>query len=353
MKILKKFVVFVAAVVLLAGCSKAGDVKSNSADKGDENDGKMKVYASVYPMYDFAQKIAGDKMDVELIVPSGVEPHGWEPDQDAIKKLEQADVFIYNGAGLESWTDKVIDSLDNKDLKVVEASKGVNYIESDHDHDHEHNHEAMENHEEHNHDGNNHHEGNHNHNEENHNHEDHEHEHEHGGLDPHVWIAPLNAKIEFENIKNALAEADPENADYYEANYEEYAKKLDDLHKKYSDELSNLKNNQIVVSHEAYGYLCKEYNLEQLGIQGVNAETEPDAKKMAEITNFVKENNVKTIFTEELIDPKVAEIIALETGAEVKVLSPLEGLSQEQIENNEDYFSIMEKNLENLIGALK
>ena len=162
-----------------------------------------------------------------------------------------------------------------------------------------------------------------------------------------------NAKIEMENIKNALVELDKDNADYYESNYQKYAKMLDELDAKYKESLENLPKKEIVVSHEAYGYLCKDYGLTQIGVKGVNAETEPDAKKMAEIISYIKENNITTIFTEELIDPKVSNIIASETGCQVKVLSPIEGLSQEQVDNKADYFSIMEENLENLVGALK
>ena len=345
MKNIKKILFLLVGIVLFSGCSKSAETKD--AAKDTENKEGLKVYASVYPMYDFAKKIAGDKLDVEMVMPQGTEPHGWEPDTKTIKNLENADLFIYNGAGLEDWTDKVIDSLSNKNLKVVEASEGVELIKSSHDHeDEDHDHEGAE--ENHNHEA----------SENNHNHEaheeDHEHEgHHHGPMDPHVWISPKNAKIEMENIKNALAELDKENADYYESNYQKYAKMLDELDAKYSEKLSALPNKTIVVSHEAYGYLCKDYGLNQLGIKGVNAETEPDAKKMAEIINYVKENKITTIFTEELIDPKVSKIIADETGCLVKVLSPIEGLSEEQIKNNEDYFSIMEENLENLVGALK
>ena len=347
MKNIKKILFLLVGIVLFSACSKAGETKD--AAKSVEKKEGLKVYASVYPMYDFAKKIAGDKLDVEMLMPQGTEPHGWEPDTDTIKNLENADMLIYNGAGLEDWTDKVIDSLSNKNLKVVEASEGVELIKSSHDHEEEeHDHEAAEENKNHNHEA----------VENNHNHEaheeDHEHEgHHHGPMDPHVWISPKNAKIEMENIKNALVELDKENADYYESNYEKYAKMLDELDAKYSEKLSALPNKTIVVSHEAYGYLCKDYGLNQLGIKGVNAETEPDAKKMAEIINYVKENKITTIFTEELIDPKVSKIIADETGCVVKVLSPIEGLSEEQIKNKEDYFSIMEENLENLVGALK
>lgn len=320
MKNLKKIIFCLAALILLAGCSKSesANKENNTEDKND----KLKVYASVYPMYDFANKIAGDKMDVQLIVPQGVEPHEWEPDQDTIKNLEDADIFIYNGAGLESWTDKIINSLDNKNLVTLEASEGLEILKSNHSHEEEHEDEE-------------------------------EHEHNHTGLDPHVWLSPINAKKELQNIKNTFVKVDPENKDYYENNYKEYSKKFDELDKKYRENLSNLKDNKIVVSHEAYGYLCKEYGLEQMGLQGVNAQTEPDAKKMAEIIDFIRNENVNTIFTEELIDSKVSEVIASETGAEVKVLSPVEGLSQEEIDNNEDYLSIMQTNLDNLVGALK
>ncbi|MDU4046699.1 MAG: zinc ABC transporter substrate-binding protein [Peptoniphilus harei] len=345
MKNIKKILFLLVGIVLFSGCSKAGETKD--AAKTVEKKEGLKVYASVYPMYDFAKKIAGDKLDVEMLMPQGTEPHGWEPDTDTIKNLENADMLIYNGAGLEDWTDKVIDSLSNKNLKVVEASEGVELIKSSHNHEEEeHDHEAAE--ENHNHEA-----AENNHNHETHE-EDHEHEgHNHGPMDPHVWTSPKNAKIEMENIKNAFCELDKENADYYESNYEKYAKMLDELDAKYKGKLGDLPNTTIVVSHEAYGYLCKDYGLNQLGIKGVNAETEPDAKKMAEIISYIKENKITTVFTEELIDPKVSKIIAEETGCEVKVLSPIEGLSEEQIKNKEDYFSIMEENLENLVGALK
>ena len=176
MKNIKKILFLLAGIVLLSGCSKAAETKD--AAKSAENKEGLKVYASVYPMYDFAKKIAGDKLDVEMLMPQGTEPHGWEPDTDAIKNLENADMLIYNGAGLEDWTDKVIDSLSNKNLKVVEASEGVELIKSSHDHEEEeHDHEAAEENHNHNHEA----EENHNHNHEaaenNHNHEAHEEDH--------------------------------------------------------------------------------------------------------------------------------------------------------------------------------
>ena len=208
----------------------------------------------------------------------------------------------------------------------VEASKGIDLIKSEHHHDHD---DAKEK-----------------------DHEDAHEEHDHGEYDPHVWLAPQNAKIQMKNIKDALVKADPNNKDYYEKNFETYSKKIDDLDSKFSTSLKNTKSKNIVVSHEAFGYLCKAYGINQIGIEGLSPDSEPDAARMAEVTKFAKENKVKYIFFEELVSPKVAETIAKEIGAKTAVLNPLEGLSEDQLKAGEDYFSIMESNLKVLLEAL-
>ena len=164
-----------------------------------------------------------------------------------------------------------------------------------------------------------------------------------------MWLNIANAKKQLENIKDAFVEADPENREYYEANYEKYALEFNHLHERYLEEIKGLENKNIVVAHEAFGYLCEAYGLEQVGIEGVNADSEPDAARMAEIIDFVKKNKVTTIYFEELISPKVAESIARETGAKTAMLNPLESLSQEDLDNGADYLEIMERNLKTLI----
>ena len=286
-------------------------------------------------MYDFTSKIAGDKVDIINLVPSGTEPHDWEPSTEDIANLEKADMLIYNGAGMEHWVDDVTKSLSNKDIVLVEASEGIDLMEGHHHHDDEgeevHDHESEGAHE---------HEG-----------EDAD-EHEHG-LDPHVWTSIKNAKKEMENIKNALVKADAANAEYYEANFKMYSEKFDELDKKYETEIAKLPNKNIVVSHEAFGYLCKEYGLTQVGIEGLSPDSEPNPKRMAEIVEFVKEHNVKVIFFEELVSPKVAESVAKETGATTDVLNPIEGLTEEQLKEGNDYISIMEQNLNSIVKALQ
>ena len=308
------------AFFLFAGC---GQTQKPSASKDGDQDGKLSVYASFYPMYDFASKIGGDHANVVNMVPAGTEPHDWEPTAADISGLEEADVFVYNGAGMEHWAEDVLESLQNKDLLAVEASKGVSLMEGHH-------HEDEEEHEE---------EG-----------EDHE---EEGGFDPHVWLSPLNARKEMENIKNAFVKADPDNKDDYEANYSKYAGEIDKLDKEFKDTLSALPKKDIIVAHEAFGYLCAAYGLNQIGIEGLSPDSEPDPARMAEIIEFAKEHDVKVIFFEELVSPKVSETIADATGAETAVLNPIEGLSDEQLAAGDDYFSVMRRNLEALKAALQ
>lgn len=304
--------------------------QTETVQESEKTDGeKLKVMASFYPMYDFAVKIGGEKAEVLDMVPAGTEPHDWEPAASDMKNLEEADLFVYSGAGMEHWVDTVLGSLENQKLVTVEASEGLTLLPG-HDEEEEDEEADAESHEEADDD-----------------------EHEHGQYDPHVWLSPLNAKKEMENIKNAYIEADPENKDYYEANYETWAEKFDELDQEYRDTLSAMPNKDIVVAHEAFGYLCDAYGLNQVGIEGLSPDSEPDPARMAEVIDFVKDNSVKVIFFEELVSPKVAETIAAETGASAQMLNPLEGLSDEELKQGEDYFSVMESNLEQLREALE
>lgn len=314
------------------GAEDAAALDKAMSDRELRSDEKpLSIVASFYTMYDFAKKIGGAHVTVTDMVPAGTEPHDWEPAASDIRNLEQADVFIYSGAGLEHWAADVLGSLDNQELLTVEVSKGVALLEGD-----------------------------------GHAHEDDADETEKASAlgkragetvseetyDPHVWLDPMNAKIEMENIKNAFAEADPTHAADYEANYARYAAQLDALDKAYEAGLGVLAKKDIVVAHAAFGYLCNAYGLNQVAIEGLTPDSEPDPARMAEVIDFVRDNDVKVIFFEELISPKVTKTIAAETGAETQVLNPLEGLSDAEQKSGADYFSVMEENLQKLIAAL-
>ena len=297
---------------LLTGCG------TQPADTA-AGDGRLRVLTSFYPMYDVACKIGGDCIDVTNMVPSGTEPHDWEPSTNDLKSLEKADVFIYNGADMEPWADDLLVSRSDT-LRVVEASENVELRTTDGEHEHAHEHEGAD--------------------------------HHHGDFDPHVWLDPENAKIEMEAIRDALCAADPENSTVFQSNYEKYAAELDALDAEFREKLAPLPNRTIVVAHEAFGYLCDAYGLTQVGIEGLSPDSEPDPGRMAEVIDFVREHSISTIFFEELVSPKVAEAIASETGAQAKMLSPLEGLSDEQAAAGADYFSVMHDNLAALMEAL-
>lgn len=309
---IKNLAVLAVVGLVLAGCSGRTGVNA-----GFQDDSKISIVTTIYPVYDFACNIAGDKAEIINLVPAGMEPHDFELSTGDMQLLEQADVFIYNGAGMEHFVDKTLDSISNEELVVVECAKDVTLLEASHTHEGE---------------------------------EDDEHEEK---LDPHTWLSASNAILEAEAIKDALIDVDEANAGYYENNFESYKEQLTELDELYKSELADLSKDTIVVAHEAFGYLCKEYGLHQEGIEGLTADSEPDSARMKEIIDFCKDNDIQVIFFEELVSPKVAETVASEIGAETMVLNPIEGLTAEQEAEGLDYIGLMKQNLEALKKALR
>ncbi|MFA5450265.1 MAG: zinc ABC transporter substrate-binding protein [Clostridia bacterium] len=295
-KIVIIFIALILALPLLAACEDTNDTDS------------LKVVTSFYVMDDFAKKIGGDKASYICLVPPGGDAHHWEPSTKDMVSLEKSDIFIYNGAGFEHWTEDVLDSLSNKNLIKIATAKDVSLIERSGG--------------------------------------------SHGGHDPHTWLSPLNAKIQLKSIRDTFILADPANKDYYQANYEVYAAKCDKLHDDFLLGLDSYEERAIVVSHRAFGYLAEEYDLEQISIAGLSTEEEPSAARMAEIADIVNERGIKVVFFEELVSPAIANAIANETGAETAVLSPVEGLTAAQTAEGADYFSVMQDNLVAIIDAL-
>lgn len=308
-------------------CGASGCSGSVGANKGFQDDSKISIVTTIYPVYDFASNVAGDKAEIINLVPAGVEPHDFELSTGDMQLIEQADVFIYNGAGMEHFVDKTLASISNEDLIVVECARDIELLQATHSHSHEEDSHESE--------------------------ADDEEAHEEEQMDPHTWLNVSNAILEAETIKNALVDMDAANAEYYESNYEVYKEQLIELQDLYVSQLSDLSNDTIVVAHEAFGYLCEEYGLKQEGIEGLTADSEPDSARMKEIIDYCKENEIKVIFFEELVSPKVAETVAAEIGAETMVLNPIEGLTSEQEEEGLDYIGLMKENLEALKKALK
>ena len=298
-----KLIGFVLIAALLTGC---GAARQDTAPRD-----KVSVVASFYPMYEMARAVGGDHVQVQNLVPPGAEPHDWEPGSKEIQAINSAKVFVYNGAGLEHWVDKTLRSLDNKQLVVVEASRGIDLMQG----------------------------------------VDTE-ETEKNALDPHVWLDPLGAAREVEAIRDALIKVDPANRSAYEQNAEAYKEKLNALDQEYRTGLAACPQKTFFTSHAAFGYLAKRYGLTQYPIMGLAPDAEPTPKALADVVATAKKENIKYIFFETLVSDKLAKVVAQEVGAQTLVLNPLEGLTQEEMKAGKDYLAVMRENLANLKTAL-
>ncbi|MBI5729012.1 MAG: zinc ABC transporter substrate-binding protein [Candidatus Magasanikbacteria bacterium] len=269
---------------------------------------KLRVVTSFYPLYYFATQIAGDKAIVYNITPAGAEPHDYEPTTQDMAHIEDSKLLILNGGKLEAWGDKVKNTLQNTATIIVSVGDDIA------------NQKVIEDGE--------------------------------TVRDPHVWLDPVLAKKEATTIADSLAAVDPANANFYENNATQLLAKLDALDQKYRQDLSSCKQKNIATAHTAFGYLAREYEFEQIAISGLSPDAEPSAKKLADVTDYVKKHNIKYIFFESLVSPKLAETLAYETGAKTLVLNPLEGLTNQEIAQGQDYFTVMRNNLKNLQTAL-
>ncbi len=315
---------------VLPGCTQSGEEPAGESRQTSAGNSRIIIYTSFYPMYFLASEIAGDKAKVISMVPAGAEPHDWEPSPRMAAELSKADMFIYNGAGMETWIDNILTIIDKDRTRVVDASEGIALLAAyDNEEGHGDEHEEEEDHD-----------------------HAHDHDHEHGMYDPHIWVSPLRAIQQAETIYSALAETDPANAEYYGRNMKELDSKLEELDNEIRDAVKSFKSNVIVVSHEAFGYFAADYGLKQVAIRGINPQEEPSPAKMIELVKECRENNVKHIFFERLTSPKLSETLAKELGAETSVLSDITGLNEKDIKAGKNYITEMYENLENLKKAL-
>jgi len=305
-------VALVIAVAALAGC---GNGNSNA-----QAEGKVSVVTSFYPLYFFAKEIGGDNAHVVNLIAAGVEPHEWTPKSRDLSVTSKAQLFIYNGAGLEGWVDGFLNGLGSKSqVLTVEASEGIKLIQGNPGEEDE--------------DGS-------------------DHEHSALDVDPHTWTSPRSALVMAANIRDAFVQVDSAHRADYESNYAELEGRLKALDAEFTEQLSGFTRRDIVVSHQAFGYLCRDYGLKQIPIMGLSPEAEPRAQDLLEIARYVKEHDIPYIFFEELVSEQLANTLASEAHVKTLVLSPAEGLTPEQEKAGENYFTLMERNLQNLRKAL-
>nr|WP_148928747.1 zinc ABC transporter substrate-binding protein [Paenibacillus methanolicus] len=328
--------VLVALLFVMAGCGK------NEAATGLKDD-QMNVVTSFYPVYFLAKSIGGDAVNVVNLIPAGVEPHDWTPKSQDLNTASKAQLLLYNGAGLETWVDDFLQGLPKDGaLKTKAVSEGIALIEASGEEHAEHaeeEHAADE------------------HAEEEHaaeEHEEEEHAHDHAGEhDPHTWVSPRSMLVMADNVLKALSEADVAHQAAFESNYKTLKERLTKLDADFTAKLGAAKKKDIVTTHQAFGYLARDYGLNQVAIMGLSPDAEPKAQDLLEIAKFVKEKGITHIFFEELVSAELAQTLARETGAETLVLNPAEGLTKEQESAGDDYVTLMERNLENLVKALQ
>lgn len=313
---MRKALFFIAALILTAGLV-IFFLSFLSGEKNAKGSG-LKVTASFYPLAHLAQKAGGQDIEVFMITPPGADSHDFEPTPRDIRRIRKSDLFIYNGAGLDPWAEKIEPTLRESGVKTLGMASKFTLLNAEKEGGHD---------------------------EDGHRHE--------GAFDPHIWLDPLMAAEQTTLIGEALGAADPSRAGSYKANSSRYAGKLQALHEEFSSGLSKCATKDLVAAHDAFGYLGRRYGLNIIAVTGVFSGEEPSPRRIAEITKIVREKSVKYIFFEPLASQKIARTIADETGAEVLELNPLEGLTKDEEAAGEDYISIMRKNLANLRKALQ
>lgn len=294
---IKAAILAIVTVIPLSGYTLWISEQNNNSSQQVSD--QHKILVTFYPIYQFTKAVGGDKVDVSVIIPSGVEPHDWEPTIQDIENFKKANMMIINGAGLEPWVSKLVSA--NSNMIIVDSSKNIQLLK-----------------------------------------------HDNNMTDPHIWLDPILVKIQVQNIADGLIKIDPKNADYYQQNANRYKAKLDSLDNEIKTDLASCNKKDFLSFHDAFSYFSKEYGLNQNTIVGgLNPEAEPTAKTLEEMTHKAENLGIHVVFTEEAVNPQISKVIADEIHGKVLVLSPLEVTNI-----NDGYIGKMQNNLSNLKEAL-
>jgi len=299
----RKSVPLILSIILLLNLSGCGSASSQTSATA----GKLKVSVTFNAMAEFVKAVGGDKVVISTIIPDGTEPHDFEPKAGDLTGLSSAQVFVYNGFGMEAWADKAVKAAGNAKLTVIEASAGATPIQSL---------VSSESGKQ-------------------------------GQPDPHLWLSLKGAKIEVQNIEKGLVQADPANKDYYEANSRAFQSALDELFQTYQNKFAAAPRKDFVTGHAAFAYFCRDFGLKQNSVEDVFAEGEPSAKQLTELVDYCKKNKVTTIFAEDMASPAVSKTLADEVGAKVETIHTVESA-----ENNLSYLDRMKDNLAKIYASL-
>lgn len=301
----RAFAIILCIAIMAVGFCGCSETKSD----------KPTVITTLFPQYDFVRQLAGDNVDLVFLLPPGTESHSYDPTAKDIQKITQCDLFIYTGDDMEPWVSSVVASAEK--LNILDLSKGISLIAEDHDHE-----EPNE-----------------------------EHHHQN---DPHIWLNLQNSVKMVQSIEKELVKICPNVAEKISANAKEYCKKLSELDGRFEKTVKDAGEKYAVFGGRfAYAYFIERYCLKYKTVfDGCSTEVEPGAKRVEEITNFIKTNNIKYVFHEELADPKVARSVAEATGASLLEFSTAHNLSQADFDKGVTFLDIMQKNCDNLKLAL-
>ena len=366
---------FLGISLLLGGCAQTEE-SQGAFDASPEAAGKLKVAVTLFPYYDFVRQIAGDQVDLQMVIPAGMDSHSFEPTPADIRTIQHADVLISNGGTMEHWLDETLAALDTTSMTIVTMTDYVDTVEeeivegmedADHDHDHAHVHaaddhdhsnETPEEHAAHAHEVDDYdHSGEtpeehaaHAHEADDHDYVDHDGHEEEIEYDEHIWTSPVNAMKLVDVIGDTLAQADPVHADIYHQGAASYKKELEEIDAGFREVCANRKRNMIVMGDKfPFRYLADEYQLDyRAAFSGCSSDTEPSAKTIAYLIDKVKEEQIPAVYYLELSSHRVAEIIGEETGAEPLLLHSCHNVTRAQFDAGITYAGLMRQNIENL-----
>lgn len=293
-------VIAIVVILLVIPTLSFGLWFSDSASKNPVHaNSELVILTSFYPLHEFTKQVGGDKINVSLLVPKGVEPHDWEPTIKDVQKIESASAVIINGAGFENWVDNILEI--NPQVKIIDTSIGIELIQSRDDD---------------------------------------------SSIDPHFWLNPAMAQIQVQNIADALSEIDSTNEFIYHENSRQFQEELSELDQRISKELSSCKKD-FLAFHNAFSYFANQYGLTQHTVVDTSGpHSEPNPKTLENIVKLADEYEITIIFSEEGVDERTSQVLAKEIGIDVLTLSPIE------IADDESYIKKMQDNLENLKVAL-
>ena len=287
----------------------------NDASTDGDLDGSatVRVVASMYPLGYFTSQIGGDRVQVDEVVPSGGDAHDFEPTPGDLRKIAGADMIVYNGLGFESWIDALLAAGDAPDISVQASSSSVaRHFDSDG--------VATDSHDD---------------------------------IDPHIWLDPVLAVTQARAITEGLVKADPEGREVYLANSDALVDRLTGLDDLFIERLGSCSRDTFITSHDSFNYMAARYDVNAIGINGINPESEPSPRALADLSNAISDSGIGYVLVSPIDSERLSDTLARETDIESLPLHTLQNLTRDQQESDETYFSLMEQNLASLVTALE